>query len=58
MSNSEAIWERIKQVISNGGLIDAEEIEKLEPRIESGRITSGDWKLAVENTLLKEEKDA
>lgn len=58
MSNSSEIWERIEQVIAGEQLIESEELDKIDRRIESGRINTGDWKLAIENTLLKEEQDA
>jgi hypothetical protein len=58
MSNSSEIWGRIEQVIESEQLIESEELDKIGRRIESGRINAGDWKLAIENTLLKEEQDA
>jgi len=58
MSNSSDIWEQIKQIISDENLVDNEELEKIGRKMESGNINTGDWKLAVENTLIKEEEDA
>ncbi len=58
MSNSSEIWDRIKQVVTDEKLVESEELDKIDTRIESGRINAGDWKLAIENTLLKEEQDA
>jgi len=58
MSNSSEIWEHIKQVCIDEHVLEADELDKIEERIRSGRITASDWKLAIENTLAKEEQDA
>lgn len=58
MSNSSEIWDQIKQVCIDEQQVETGELDKIEEKVLSGRVTSSDWKLAIENTLAQEEEDA
>ena len=57
MSNADEIWNGIKKIIVQEQIIEIEEFNKIEKRLESGQIRAGDWKLVIENTLIKDERD-
>lgn len=58
MSRSIELWEQIKQQILAEELIGEEELENLGSAILEARITSDDWKLSIENTLLRRAENA
>ncbi len=55
MSKAEELWERIRDVISTDQLVDGNELQSVEELVKTGRITSEDWRLALENTIFKED---
>lgn len=57
MSKSEELWERIRDVVSTDQLVDDNELQRVDGPVKAGRITSEDWRLALENTIFKEAND-
>ena len=55
MDRSEELWGEIKEQILADQLIEQEELQGLTPLVIEGRITSDDWKIAMENTLLRSD---
>ena len=58
MSRSEDLWGEIKEQILAGQLVTEEELQGLTPMVIEGRVTLDDWKIAIENSLLRGDDDA
>lgn len=58
MDRSEELWGEIKEQILAEQLATEEELQGLTPSVIEGRVTSDDWKIAIENSLLRGDDDA
>lgn len=58
MTRSEKLWEKIKQQVLTEELITEDELVTVSAAVIESRIASDDWKLAMENTLLRRAENA
>jgi uncharacterized protein (DUF1015 family) len=55
MTRTEELWNEIKDEILAEDLISQKQIDFLQQRVLSKKVTIEDWNLAIENTVLKDD---
>ena len=57
MSRSVELWNEIQEQIAKENLIETNQLEVIKKKILAGKVKAEDWRLALENTHLKEENN-
>ena len=58
MTNSDELWQLIRDKVVAEGILDANEIDRMSRKILAGTVDQDDWKNLVLNSIEQEETNA